>query len=276
VSEEEGRTDVTPPGASLDVRNVEAVYDGVIVALRGVSVNVKAGEIVALLGANGAGKTSLLRAVSGLLDAHRGEITKGAVAIDDRPLQRLDAPAIVRSGVAQVMEGRRIFQELSVEDNLRTGAMTVRDRGAVEAKREQVLDIFPILRDRLRSTAGYLSGGEQQMLAIGRALMSSPRLLLLDEPSLGLAPQVAKQIAEIVVEINRQGTSVLIVEQNARTALSIAERGYVMETGRIVLEGSADELMADRDVQEAYLGVGDGRRSFRDVKSYRRRRRWAG
>jgi branched-chain amino acid transport system ATP-binding protein len=277
VSEEEGRSDVTPLGASLDVRNVEAVYDGVIVALRGVSVEVGAGEIVALLGANGAGKTSLLRAVSGLLNTHRGEITKGTVALDGRALQRFDAPAIVKSGVAQVMEGRRIFQELSVDDNLRTGAMTVRDREAVQAARERVLDIFPVLRKRLTSTAGYLSGGEQQMLAIGRALMSSPRLLLLDEPSLGLAPQVARQIAQIVVEINRQGTSVLLVEQNARTALSIAERGYVMETGRIVLEGTAEELLADRDVQEAYLGVsGDGQRSFRDVKSYRRRKRWTG
>jgi len=268
---------VTPTGASLEVRNVEVVYDGVIAALRGVSLEVRAGEIVALLGANGAGKTSLLRAVSGLIDTHRGEITKGEVAVDGRALQGKDAPAIVKSGVAQVMEGRRIFQELSVEENLRAGAMTVRDRGAVEASRERVLEMFPVLRDRLRSTAGYLSGGEQQMLAIGRALMSSPRLLLLDEPSLGLAPQIVAQIAEIVSGINREGTSVLLVEQNAQTALSIAARGYVMETGRIVLEGSADELLADRDVQEAYLGgAGAGRRSFRDVKSYRRRKRWAG
>ena len=259
------------------MRNVEAVYDGVIVALRGVSLQVHAGEIVALLGANGAGKTSLLRGVSGLLDPHRGEITKGTVTLDGQPVHRSDAPAIVKAGVAQVMEGRRIFQELSVEDNLRAGAMTVRDRGAISSARERVLDMFPVLRDRLESTAGYLSGGEQQMLAIGRALMTSPRLLLLDEPSLGLAPQIVRQIAEIVVEINRQGTSVLLVEQNARTALSIAKRGYVMETGRIVLEGSAEELLADRDVQEAYLGVGgDGARSFRDVKSYRRRKRWAG
>jgi branched-chain amino acid transport system ATP-binding protein len=267
---------VTPTGASLEVRNVEVVYDGVIVALRGVSLEVRPGEIVALLGANGAGKTSLLRAVSGLIDAHRGEITKGQVALDGRALQSGGAPAIVKAGVAQVMEGRRIFQELSVEENLRAGAMTVRDRGAVEAARERVLEMFPRLRERLDSTAGYLSGGEQQMLAIGRALMSSPRLLLLDEPSLGLAPQLAAQIAEIVVDINRHGTSVLLVEQNARTALSIAARGYVMETGRIVLEGAAEELLADRNVQEAYLGIaGDGRRSFRDVKSYRRRKRWA-
>jgi branched-chain amino acid transport system ATP-binding protein len=268
---------VTTTGASLDVRNVEVVYDGVIVALRGVSLEVRAGEIVALLGANGAGKTSLLRAVSGLIDAHRGEITKGEVMVDGRPLEAEDAPAIVKSGVAQVMEGRRIFQELSVEENLRAGAMTVRDRAAVEAARERVLEMFPRLGERLDSTAGYLSGGEQQMLAIGRALMSSPRLLLLDEPSLGLAPQIVAQIAEIVVDINRQGTSVLVVEQNAHTALSIAGRGYVMENGRIVLDGASGELLADRDVQEAYLGVaGDGRRSFRDVKSYRRRRRWAG
>jgi branched-chain amino acid transport system ATP-binding protein len=264
-------------GASLEVRNVEVVYDGVIAALRGVSLEVRAGEIVALLGANGAGKTSLLRAVSGLIDVHRGEITKGDVAVDGRALRSRDAPTIVRSGVAQVMEGRRIFQELSVEENLRAGAMTVRDRGEVDAARERALELFPVLRERLGATAGYLSGGEQQMLAIGRALMSSPRLLLLDEPSLGLAPQIVNQIAQIVVDINRQGTSVLVVEQNARTALSIASRGYVMETGRIVLEGAADELLADRDVQEAYLGVaGDGRRSFREVKSYRRRKRWAG
>jgi branched-chain amino acid transport system ATP-binding protein len=266
---------VTATGASLEVRNVEVVYDGVIVALRGVSLEVHPGEIVALLGANGAGKTSLLRAISGLLDTHRGEITKGDVAVDERILRGADAPAIVKAGVAQVMEGRRIFQELSVEENLRAGAMTVRNRQAVEAARERVLDLFPRLEERFHSTAGYLSGGEQQMLAIGRALMSSPRLLLLDEPSLGLAPQFVAKIAEIVVDINRHGTSVLLVEQNAQTALSIAHRGYVMENGRIVLEGVAQDLLSDRNVQEAYLGIaGDGRRSFRDVKSYRRRKRW--
>jgi branched-chain amino acid transport system ATP-binding protein len=272
-----GRTDQArardSAGAALAVHNLEVVYNDVVLALRGVSLEVPAGAIVTLLGANGAGKTTLLRAVTGLLRVHDGEATKGQVALDGRPLAKLGAAQIVRAGVAQVMEGRRVFAELTVEENLRTGAFT-RDRAAADAARAHALELFPILKERLRSTAGYLSGGEQQMLAIARALMAGPRLLLLDEPSLGLAPRIVAQIRDIIVAINRGGTSVLLIEQNARMALSIASHGYVMETGRIVLEGSADALLADRDVQEFYLGVGESRRSFRDIKTYRRRKRW--
>jgi branched-chain amino acid transport system ATP-binding protein len=244
--------------------------------LRGVSLDVPGGAIVALLGANGAGKTTLLRAVTGLLGVHRGRITKGAVEIDGHRIDGRDPTAIVRHGVAQVMEGRRIFAELTVEENLRAGAYTRRSRADVRDAYQRVVDLFPRLGERWRSTAGYLSGGEQQMLAIGRALMADPRLLLLDEPSLGLAPQLVEAIRDRIVELNRQGVSVLLVEQNAAMALAIASYGYVMETGKVVKDGPAQALLADEDIQEFYLGVGEaGRRSFRDVKSYRRRKRWS-
>ena len=260
----------------LAVRNVEVVYHDVVLVLRGVSLEVPRGSIVALLGANGAGKTTLLRAVSGLLDVHRGEITKGTVEFDGQPIHKLDAAAIVRRGLGQVMEGRRVFPELTVEENLRTGGFTCRDKAALAASRQRVFDLFPILADRRRSTAGYLSGGEQQMLAMGRALMASPRLLLLDEPSLGLAPRLVDQIRDIIVEIHAQGTSVLLVEQNAVMALSIANAGYVLENGKVVLDGPASDLLSDRDIRESYLGLGEaGRRSYRDVKSYRRKKRWS-
>jgi len=260
----------------LRVRNLEVVYNDVIAVLRGVSIDVPLGSIVALLGANGAGKTTLLRALSGLLPSHRGEITKGSIELGGRRIDHLDAADIVRLGVSQVMEGRRIFAELTVDENLKAGAFTRRDRNETKASYERVMELFPILADRRRSTAGYLSGGEQQMLSIGRALMASPRLLLLDEPSLGLAPRIVEQIRHIIVDINGQGTSVLLVEQNAVMALSIASRGYVMETGKIVLEGAAAELMANQDVRESYLGIGEqGRTSFKDVKSYRRKKRWS-
>ncbi len=243
--------------------------------LRGVSLALPTGQIVALLGANGAGKTTLLRAVTGLLDVHRGRITKGSVTLDGVDITRADAPRIVRSGLAQVMEGRRIFAELTVDENLRTGAFTRRDRDAVAASFERVLDLFPALKSRRRSTAGYLSGGEQQMLAIGRALMAEPRVLLLDEPSLGLAPIIVEQIRDLIVQVNEQGTSVLLVEQNATMALSIADEGYVLEHGRVVRDGPGPELLADKDIREFYLGMGEaGRRSFRDVKTYRRKKSW--
>ena len=276
LGDTEAATGATGARGSLSVRNLEVVYDDVILAVRGVSLEVPAGGIVALLGPNGAGKTTLLRAITGLLGVHRADITKGEIELDGRRITKLDPATIVRAGIGQVMEGRRVFHELTVDENLRAGAMTVRDRAEVETARERALELFPVLRERLKSTAGYLSGGEQQMLAIGRALMASPRLLLLDELSLGLAPRVVEQIMEVVREINSRGTSVLLVEQNARSALAIASHGYVMETGRVVLEGEAEQLRADRDVQEAYLGVGggDARRSFRNVKTYRRRRRW--
>ncbi|MBC8364266.1 MAG: ABC transporter ATP-binding protein [Actinobacteria bacterium] len=260
----------------LSIQNIEVVYNDVILVLRGVSLEVAEGEIVTLLGANGAGKTTLLRAVTGLLEVHRGSITKGTVSFLGRRTNFDDPSRLVRSGLAQVMEGRRIFAELSVEENLRAGAYTVRSRQAANEAHERVISLFPVLAERARSTAGYLSGGEQQMLAIGRALMASPRLLLLDEPSLGLAPLLVQQFRDIIRDINAQGTSVLLVEQNATMALSIADRAYVMESGRIVREGTGAELMADDDIREFYLGVGEaGRRSFRDVKTYRRRKRWS-
>jgi len=227
-----------------------------------------------LLGANGAGKTTLLRALSGLLHVHRGRVTKGSVELRGRRVAGLDASAIVRLGVSQVMEGRRIFPELTVDDNLKAGGFSRRDKRELKASHDRVMGLFPILAERHRATAGYLSGGEQQMLAIGRALMASPRLLLLDEPSLGLAPRIVEQIRSIIVDINAQGTSVLLVEQNAVMALSIASHGFVMEHGKVVLEGAGEELMQNADVRESYLGIGEqGRKSFKDVKSYRRRTR---
>ena len=259
------------------MRNLEVVYNDVALVLRGVSVEVPRGAIVALLGANGAGKTTLLRAITGLLRVHRGEITKGTVSLEGERVDGRDPADIVRRGIAQVMEGRRIFAELTVEENLRAGAFTRRSKSEVREAHERVIDLFPRLGERRKSTAGYLSGGEQQMLAIGRALMANPRVLLLDEPSLGLAPKLVEAIRDIIVQLNEQGTSVLLVEQNAAMALSIADHGYVMETGKVVKDGPAKDLMADRDIQEFYLGVGEaGRRSFRDVKSYRRKKRWSG
>jgi branched-chain amino acid transport system ATP-binding protein len=261
----------------LEVANLEVVYNDVVLVLRGVSLAVPTGRIVALLGANGAGKTTLLSAVTGLLGVHRGKITKGTVRLAGRDITDDDPADRVRAGLTQVMEGRRIFSELTVEENLRTGAYT--NRSELAANRTRVLDLFPVLAERRSQTAGYLSGGEQQMLAIGRALMSAPRALLLDEPSLGLAPKVVAQIREIVVDINAQGTSVLLVEQNATMALAIANHGYVLEHGRVVRDGPGDELLADKDIREFYLGIGsrDGaaaRRSFRDVKTYRRKKSW--
>lgn len=265
-----------PPTPLLRVRNVEVVYSDVILVLRGVSLEVPHGKIVALLGANGAGKTTLLRAVSGLLSVHRGRITKGTIELAGKRISGLDAATIVRRGVSQVMEGRRIFPELSVDDNLRAGGFTRRDRAELRASYDRVMGLFPLLANRRKSTAGYLSGGEQQMLSIGRALMASPRLLVLDEPSLGLAPLIVEQIRDIVVDINAQGTSVLLVEQNAVMALSIASHGYVMENGKVVLDGPAAELRENADIRESYLGIGEtGRRSFREVKSYRRKKRWS-
>ena len=264
-----------PHDAILSVRNLEVVYHDVVLTLRGVSLDVPRGTIVALLGANGAGKTTTLRAITGLLDVHQGKITKGSVTIDGDEVTRADASTVVAHGVAQVMEGRRTFAELTVDENLRTGAVVVKERRRVQESYDQVMDLFPVLRDRRHTAAGYLSGGEQQMLVIGRALMSSPRLLLLDEPSLGLAPLIVEQIRDIIVDVNRRGTSVLLVEQNAAMALSIAVHGYVMETGKIVRDGPAAELLADKDIREFYLGIGEtGRRSFKDVKSYRRKKHW--
>jgi branched-chain amino acid transport system ATP-binding protein len=257
----------------LVFENVEVVYDDVLLALRGVSLEVPEGSIVALLGANGAGKTTTLRACTGLLPVHRGEVTKGTIALDGKRLDRMDAPRIVKAGIAQVMEGRRIFAELTVEENLRTGAYTT--RGRLTDRFRRVYDLFPVLEERRGRIAGYLSGGEQQMLAIGRALMSDPRCLLLDEPSLGLAPKVVQQIRDLLVRINGDGTTILLVEQNAAMALSIASYGYVLENGKVVMDKPADALREDEDVREFYLGLGEEGRSFRHVKHYRRRKRWA-
>jgi branched-chain amino acid transport system ATP-binding protein len=261
-------------GAELTVNNLEVVYNDVMLVVRGVSVTVRPGAVVALLGANGAGKTTLLRAITGLLPVHRGKITKGRVTLDGQDITTDDPASRVRAGLAQVMEGRRIFGELTVDENLRTGAYT--SRATMAQHYERVMDQFPLLQRRRRLTAGYLSGGEQQMLAIGRALMSSPSVLVLDEPSLGLAPKVVEQIRDIIVDINSQGTSVLLVEQNATMALSIADHGYVLEHGRVVRDGPGAELVADKDIREFYLGIGEAaeRRSFREVKTYRRKKSW--
>jgi branched-chain amino acid transport system ATP-binding protein len=259
----------------LAMRNLEVVYDDVILVLAGVSLQVPEGAIVALLGANGAGKTTLLRAVTGLLDVHHGRVTRGQVILDDARIDHLPPAKIVRRGINQVMEGRRVFAEFTVEENLRVGGHT--DPKGMRDNLDRVLTLFPRLAERRSQVAGYLSGGEQQMVAMGRALMSNPRYLLLDEPSLGLAPMLVHQVRDLIVEINRQGTTILLIEQNATMALSIAEYGYVLENGKLVMDAPADALLADADVREFYLGLGaegEAARSFRDVKHYRRRKRW--
>ena len=261
----------------LKLSNVEVVYNDVILVLRGLSIEVPDGKIIALLGANGAGKTTTLRTLTGLLDVHSGVITKGHVTYQDTELNDKKPSDIVLQGISQVMEGRRVFSELTVDENLTCGGITVKDKGAVAASYGRVMDLFPRLAERRTQLAGYLSGGEQQMLAIGRALMSEPKLLALDEPSLGLAPKLVEQIRDIIVDINAQGTSVLLIEQNAMMALSIADYGYVLETGKVVMDGEGSQLLADDDVREFYLGLHSEegtKRSFRDVKSYKRRKRW--
>ncbi len=262
----------------LEVANLEVVYNDVILVLRGLSIEVPDGKIVALLGANGAGKTTTLRAISGLLDVHEGEATKGGITWNGQEITHLNPADIVKSGITQVMEGRRVFAELTVDENLQTGGFTNADKQSVQDAYDRTMELFPVLAERRSSLAGYLSGGEQQMLAIGRALMANPKLLILDEPSLGLAPLLVEQIRDIVVDINKTGVSVLLIEQNAAMALSIADYGYIMENGKIVLDGEASKLREDEDVQEFYLGLhtdeSGERKSFRDVKHYKRRKRW--
>ncbi len=261
----------------LAARNLEVVYNDTVLALRGVSIEVPDKQVVALLGSNGAGKSTLLRALTGLLGVHDAEVTKGSVSLDGQELKRVGPEKIVRRGVRQVLEGRRVFVELTVEENLRVGGHTARSKLADNLDR--VYGLFPVLADRRARTAGYLSGGEQQMLAMGRAMMSDPRYLLLDEPSLGLAPLMVEAVRDVVVEINQAGTGILLVEQNASMALSVADHGYVLETGRVVLDKPAAALLADDDVREFYLGLHPGedgeRRSFRDTKHYRRKKRWS-
>ncbi|MBC2861158.1 ABC transporter ATP-binding protein [Stappia sp. 28M-7] len=267
----------TSASTILAVNNIEVIYNHVILVLKGVSLTVPEGGIVALLGANGAGKTTTLKAVSNLLQAERGDVTKGNIVFKGEQVQALSPSDLVRRGCIQVMEGRHCFGHLTIEENLLTGAFTRRDGdAAVKASLEKVYAYFPRLRERRSSQAGYTSGGEQQMCAIGRALMSKPNMILLDEPSMGLAPQLVEEIFEIVKELNeKEGVSFLLAEQNTNVALRYATYGYIMESGRIVLDGAAKALRENEDVKEFYLGVGgEGRKSFRNVKHYKRRKRW--
>ena len=261
----------------LSVNNIEVIYDHVILVLKGVSLSVPEGGIVALLGANGAGKSTTLKAISGLLKAERGEVTKGSILFKGERVEHLTPNELVRRGCIQVMEGRHCFGHLTIEENLLTGAFTRTDgRGAVMADLERVYAYFPRLKERRDAQAGYTSGGEQQMCAVGRALMSRPQMILLDEPSMGLAPQIVEEIFEIVKELNvKEGVSFLLAEQNTNIALRYATYGYILESGRVVMDGEAQALRENEDVKEFYLGMSTGgRKSFREVKHYRRRKRW--
>jgi branched-chain amino acid transport system ATP-binding protein len=262
----------------LRLNNVQVIYSDVILVLKGLSLEVPEGRIVALLGANGAGKTSTLKAISGLLKTENGRVTDGSIEFMGRRIDGADPEAICRMGIVQVMEGRKVLESLSVEENLRIGGYTRRDPDGVRQDLAMIYDYFPRLVERRAQQAGYLSGGEQQMLVIGRALMAKPRLLLLDEPSLGLAPLLVREIFEIVEKINRErGTTILLVEQNAQIALGIADYGYIMENGRIVFDGPAAALRGNDDVREFYLGLGEAgrRKDFRELKFCKRRKRWA-
>ncbi len=261
----------------LEVNNIEVIYNHVILVLKGVSLKVPKGGITALLGGNGAGKTTTLKAISGLLASERGEVTKGSIQYNGADVAEKDPADLVKAGVVQVMEGRHCFEHLTVEENLMTGAYTRTDgKGAIAADLEMVYNYFPRLRERRKSQAGYTSGGEQQMTAIGRALMSRPETILLDEPSMGLAPQLVEQIFGIVKSVNEnEGVTFLLAEQNTNVALRFAHYGYILESGRVVMDGPAAELRENPDVKEFYLGMSEeGRKSFRDVRSYRRRKRW--
>ncbi|MCE8417703.1 ABC transporter ATP-binding protein [Rhodovulum sulfidophilum] len=261
----------------LELNNIEVIYNHVILVLKGVSLSVPKGGITALLGGNGAGKTTTLKAISNLLRSERGEVTKGSILYRGARVQDLNPADLVKAGVIQVMEGRHCFEHLTVEENLLTGAYTRSDgRAALQADLEMVYGYFPRLKERRKSQAGYTSGGEQQMVAIGRALMSRPQMILLDEPSMGLAPQLVQQIFEIVKSVNEnEGVTFLLAEQNTNVALRYAHYGYILESGRIVMDGPAADLRENPDVKEFYLGMSDqGRKSFRDVRSYRRRKRW--
>jgi len=263
--------------AYLSVNNIEVIYDHVILVLKGVSLDVPKGKIVALLGANGAGKSTTLKAISNLLRTERGEVTKGSIEFDGQRTDKLTTNDLVRMGVVQVMEGRHCFGHLTVEENLLTGAYTRKlSRAELKESLEKVYHYFPRLKTRRASQAGYTSGGEQQMVAVGRALMAKPSMILLDEPSMGLAPQIVAEIFEIVKDLNsKEGVSFLLAEQNTNVALKYADYGYILESGRVVMDGAAADLASNEDVKEFYLGISSGeRKSFRDVKSYRRRKRW--
>ncbi len=258
------------------VNGIEVIYNHVILVLKGVSLHLPEKGIVALLGGNGAGKTTTLRAISNLLRGERGEVTKGSIELRGERIENLSPADLVKRGVVQVMEGRHCFAHLTIEENLLTGAYTRTDKGEIAANLEKVYAYFPRLKTRRTSQAAYTSGGEQQMCAIGRALMSNPSIVLLDEPSMGLAPQIVEEVFNIVKDLNdKEGTTFLLAEQNTNMALKYSDYGYIMESGRIVMDGPAQELASNEDVKEFYLGVGGGeRKSFRDVKSYKRRKRW--
>lgn len=268
----------TSPQATplVEVNGIEVIYNHVILVLKGVSLQVPHQSIVALLGGNGAGKTTTLRAISNLLKGERGEVTKGGITLEGEQIANLSPADLVKRGVVQVMEGRHCFAHLSIEENLLTGSYTRTDKGEIAANLEKVYNYFPRLKTRRTSQAAYTSGGEQQMCAIGRALMSNPRMVLLDEPSMGLAPQIVDEVFHIVKDLNsKEKVTFLLAEQNTNMALKYADYGYIMESGRIVMDGSAKDLASNEDVKEFYLGVGGGeRKSFKDVKSYKRRKRW--
>ena len=261
----------------LSIKNIEVIYDHVILVLKGVSLDVPRGGIVALLGANGAGKTTTIKSISNILKTERGEVTKGSISFEGEQIEDLSPTELVKRGVVQVMEGRHCFEHLTVEENLLTGAYTRKDgRKAIADDLEKVYNYFPRLRERRKSQAGYTSGGEQQMVAVGRALMAKPKLILLDEPSMGLAPQLVEEIFEIVKSLNeKEGVTFLLAEQNVSVALRYATYGYILENGRVVMDGEASALADNEDVKEFYLGLSGGdKKSFRDVKHYRRRKRW--
>jgi branched-chain amino acid transport system ATP-binding protein len=264
------------PNILLNVNGIEVIYNHVILVLKGVSLQVPDGRIVAILGGNGAGKTTTLRAVSNLLKGERGEVTKGSIELRGERIENLSTSELVQRGVVQVMEGRHCFAHLTIEENLLTGGYTCKSKAQVAANLEKVYNYFPRLKTRKDSQAAYTSGGEQQMCAIGRALMASPSMVLLDEPSMGLAPQIVEEVFEIVKDLNaKEKVTFLLAEQNTNMALKYADYGYIMESGRIVMDGVAAELASNEDVKEFYLGVGGGeRKSFKDVKSYKRRKRW--
>ncbi len=267
---------MTTPTPVLTVNGIEVIYNHVILVLKGVSLQLAEGQIAAILGGNGAGKTTTLRAISHLLKGERGEVTKGSIELRGERIENLTPADLVKRGVVQVMEGRHCFAHLTIEENLLTGAYTRKDKGEIAANLEKVYTYFPRLKTRRTSQAAYTSGGEQQMCAIGRALMANPSVVLLDEPSMGLAPQIVEEVFEIVKDLNqKERVSFLIAEQNTNMALRYANYGYIMESGRIVMDGKAEDLRNNEDVKEFYLGMGGGeRKSFRDVKSYKRRKRW--
>ena len=269
-------TTADTPKVLLDVNGIEVIYNHVILVLKGVSLQVAQGQIVALLGGNGAGKTTTLRAISNLLRAERGEVTKGSIALRQERIENLTPADLVKRGVVQVMEGRHCFAHLTIEENLLAGAYILKNQAQISANLEKVYAYFPRLKTRRTSQAAYTSGGEQQMCAIGRALMSNPNVMLLDEPSMGLAPQIVEEVFEIIKDLNqKEGVTFLVAEQNTNMALQYADYGYIMESGRIVMDGAAAELRNNEDVKEFYLGMGGGqRKSFKEVKSYKRRKRW--